>query len=686
IVGTASIRALNVKHSIVRVEQLYKKALVNRPDWTQLQDDYVLYFPDENNVERVVSDYLADPNVVSASPDTVVHAFATPDDPKYSSQYGLTNISAPQAWDRTTGSSSVVIAVLDTGINADHEDFAGRIDPRGEDFVNDDLDPTDDFGHGTSVSGVIGATTNNSIGVAGVDWQAKILPLKVLNSIGEGDMSDILAGLAYANSLSVEVVNMSFGQYNPYSSLATRCQEAYDNGVVLVAAAGNGNTSNPSYPAYYSTVMSVAAVDNNDIRSYWGGIDSQTGLPQASNYGDWVDVCAPGTLIWSTHMNGGYSGSNNGTSLAAPFVAGLAGLLISVNPSLSNQDVIDKIKSLADDVDSEQEAAYQGKLGSGRINAYRTISGLLTEVTSPGSGDYLAGQVDIYGTAAGWDFSRYVLEAYKEGTRVATIEDSAVAIENGKLGSWQSLGNNGGHTLRLRSFSTGLLSDEIEVTVFIDNSTPEADITSPAGGAAAAGEVAIAGTATDQNYFDRYVLEYGPGTSPSTYEKIINRPGREDYYLAVDSGALGVWETAGLTGIYTIRLTTYDKVGTFQIKTIQVDLQNTSPPTKAANAQDSLTTSFALPNPFDRSTASQITFNYSLQGNFNTKIYLFDLSGNLIWQDSYLAGVNGGKSGNNNPSWNGRDLYGSSVSNGAYVYQVVADRKVITKGKIIVLN
>lgn len=150
-----SVRALNAKHGILKIEQLFKKALEIRPDWTHLENDYVLYFPEDKNVLKVVEDYQKDPYVVSASPSTILRAFATvPNDPLFGDQYGLTNIKATQAWDKTTGESSVVIAVLDTGIKSDHEDFAGRIDPRGGwDFVHEDANPIDDYGHGTAVSG-----------------------------------------------------------------------------------------------------------------------------------------------------------------------------------------------------------------------------------------------------------------------------------------------------------------------------------------------------------------------------------------------------------------------------------------------------------------------------------------------------------------------------------------------------
>jgi thermitase len=695
-VKAVSVQALNAKHGVFRIRQLYKDALENRPDWTQLQDQYVLYFPREKDVRNVAKEYRKDPNIVSATPSSVFRAFdTTPNDTYFGSQYGLTNIQAPQAWDRTTGSSSVVIAVLDTGIDSDHEDFAGRIDARGKDYVNGDDDPEDDYGHGTDVSGVIGAATNNGKGVAGVDWQAKILPVKVLNNVGSGSLSDILDGIAYANSLSVEVINMSFGQYNDGANkyveenpgewppgagngLKDFCQQAYDNNVVLVAAAGNGDVDWNTYPAYYPTVMAIAAVDQNDLRSVWSGIDPETFRQQKSNYASWIHVSAPGTSIWSTERGGGYGGNNNGTSLASPFVAGLAGLIKAASPSLTNQQVMDKIADTADDIDS-LNPGYEGKLGSGRINAFLALAGALANISSPESGAYVKGSVDISGAASGWDFLSYVLEALKGGSLVTTIESSSTSVESfGLLGTWDTSGSDGLHTIRLRVFTTGANTQEAQVNVIVDNVTPEADITSPLDGQTVEGSIQILGTARDQ-YLDTYLLEYGAGGTPASYEMI------RQSYVSVDGGVLGTWETSGLEGIYTVRLTVADNIGTTSTHSIQLNIRSTAP-TKEASPQVGLPLTYALPNPFNRSDSSETTFNYSLLGNFDTRIYLFDLGGNLIWQRSYTAGANGGKSGENSVAWDGRDLFGQNVANGVYIYQVVADHKIIAKGKLVVLN
>jgi thermitase len=683
-IKASSIKALNSKIGVVKVEQLYRKALENRPDWEHLADDYLIYFPETGSVKRAVDEYQIDPNVISARENTIVRAYDTiPNDPEFTNQYGLTNIKCPQAWDRTTGSSGVIVAVLDTGITASHVDFAGKIDSRGYDFVNEDSDPADDYGHGTSVSGVIGAATNNGIGIAGVDWAAKILPVKVLDQNGNGSMSDILQGIVYANSLSVEVMNMSFGQYLPDSGLQQRCLEAYQNDVVLIAAAGNGGVEewngNPSYPAGYSYVLSIAAVDQNDVRSVWGGIDPTTGNIQSSNYGDWIDLSAPGTGIMSTNMSGGYTLGNNGTSLAAPFVAGAASLIRAASPGLTNQQVMDRLTNTTDDIDSLQDPQYRGKLGSGRLNAADAVAGVSADIDSPSSGEYVKGSVGINGSADGWNFSSYEVIALKGSTVEAIISTSTLTVDAGLLGTWDTAGLDGEYTIRLKVYSTGAQSDEADVIVTADNTTPEAEISYPVSGASIASEVTILGTAKDQ-YFDRYILEYGEGSSPTIFQTI------KESYNPVDAAALATWETLALTGDYTLRLTVYDLVGTTSTETILVTLNNTGVPDERVLSQDNLPITYALPNPFNRSTTSSVTFNYLLASNFNTKIYLFDLNGSLIWQASYLAGANGGKSGDNNPAWSGVDVLGRRVLNGIYFYQIIADGKVLARGKVIVLN
>lgn len=710
-VRPASLRALNKKHQVVSLKKLFVKALAMRPDWTDLEDYYVVSYAGTGEAGQTAREYSRDPSVERAGTNPYVRAFdTTPIDPYFlgGQQWALTKISAPAGWDRTTGTNETIVAVLDTGVNPDHEDLVGKLDLTEEasqvtyNYISPGQPPTDDYGHGTLVSGIIGAVTNNGKGIAGTDWNVRILPIKVLNSNGGGsiaDVSDALANLAAfrtSTGRNIVAINMSLGQYNDSSnhyieenpaSLKENCQRAYDSGIVPVAAAGNGGVDWNTYPAYYPSVLAVAATDDDDKRSVWGGIDQETGQVQASNYGRagvsgvadnlWVDVAAPGTDIYSTNMSGTYTGGENGTSFASPFVAGLVSLLKAANPSMTPAQLFSQIETYADNIDA-LNPGYEGKLGSGRINVSRALQGLTAVISSPATQEYVRGTKAVTGTASGQNFSSYEVDLLLGSSVEAVIAVSSTAVSNGQLASWDTTASSyGPHNLRLHVAATNGSSAEAVVSVTVDNISPTVEISAPAAGAAIAGAVTISGLATD-DYLDRYILEYAAGAAPTSWQTLATA-------YASTVGVLGTWETAGLSGVYGLRLTAYDRAGNTSSETISVNILSQTP-TKSVQPVDSLPLTFVVPNPFVRSSTSETVFSYSLAGNFNAAIYLFDLNGSLVWQKTYLAGDNGGKAGPNSPGWDGRDLYGSNVANGVYLYQITADKRVIARGKIIVLN
>jgi subtilisin family serine protease len=674
-VKTSSLRALNQKHGVYKVEQLFKKILEIRPDMKELENEYILTFSPTIDAETAAQDFRKDPNVKEASTNKTFRAFTvTPNDPYFSQQYALTNMKLPQAWDRTTGTSDVVVAVLDTGVNYLHEDLQAKVDvSNGYDFVNDDPDPMDDHPsvHGTCVSGLIAAASNNAKGIAGVNWYAKILPIKVLDAGGEGTMADILNGIEWARAKHANVINMSFGQYSSDVSLQEHCQNAYNDGIVLVAAAGNGGVNWPTYPAYLSTVLAVAAVDSSDKRSVWIGIDLLTLQTQASNYGDWVDVAAPGTAVTSTYKGADSYSNNNGTSFSSPLVAGLAALIKSAYPAFTNRQIMDRITSEADNIDA-LNPGFEKKLGGGRANAYLAVASVIGKITSPATGSYLKGTVEVSGSAAGWDFTCYTLEAIDaSGSLAATIETLTASVEGGILGKWNSSGFNGRYTLRLKVFTNSSETMSAETVVYIDNTTPEAQVTSFSSGATLEGSVLIKGTAS-AFYLDKYVLDYQSINNPAITGVI------KTGYLSTSAGTLGTWETAGLEGPYRVRLITYSRVGISQVVTYEVNVLPSSPEKKAVSF-----TALAAPNP----ATGEVSFRYSLTGNFNTKIYIYDIVGNLVWQKSYLAGENGAKSGENAPVWDRQSiLSNTNAINGVYLFMIVSDQKSVAKGKLIVIN
>jgi thermitase len=296
----------------------------------------------------------------------------TPNDPDYNSPnlvYAPQKIEAPLAWDHTLGSSSVVIAIVDSGVNAAHEDLAGRV-LAGKDYVNGDNDAADDNGHGTHVAGIAAATTDNGTGIAGIA-QASILPVKVLNQNNVGTWANVASGIIWATDKGADIINLSLGGSANSETLRSAIQYASDHGVILVAAAGNKASDVPFYPAAYSETLGVAATTYSDNR--WS----------LSNFGTYIDLAAPGVAIWSTNWTAANPNdytSRSGTSMAAPHVSGVAALMLSVNPGLSQQEVYDILRQSADDLgDPGWDVIY----GYGRLNAGNAVVAALSPSSTP---------------------------------------------------------------------------------------------------------------------------------------------------------------------------------------------------------------------------------------------------------------------------------------------------------------
>jgi len=290
-------------------------------------------------------------------------------DPLFLTQYGLNNtgqtggvadadIDAPEAWGIGTGSTGTMIAVIDTGVYYTHDDLNdGRVRTDIDwDYVNNDNDALDDNGHGTHVAGIIAAETNNGFGTAGVMWQARILPLKVCNSRGSCNSDHIAQAIKYAANQGARVINMSLGG-SCSSVIADAMNYAhFDKGAVVVAAAGN-NGSGVNFPAKHDLAIAVGATDKSDkIASF-------------SSRGDGLDVMAPGVSIMSTVPKNGHD-TLSGTSMASPYVAGVAGLLLAQRPNLTNEQVRDILRGSADDLGTVgKDSTY----GYGRANAFKAL-------------------------------------------------------------------------------------------------------------------------------------------------------------------------------------------------------------------------------------------------------------------------------------------------------------------------
>lgn len=326
-------------------------------------------------VEQAVSRLKASGQVSYAEPNYVRHAFSTPNDPGFPSQWGPVKVSAPAAWDIYNPQARTVIAIIDTGVTLDHPDLVNKINRDasgnviGYNFVANNANPADDNGHGTHCAGIAAAQVNNGVGVAGIaGWNGvagqtdttstKIMPLKVLNANGDGKDTDVASAIVWAADHGARVISMSLG--GPYFSqtLADAVTYAVNHNVVVVAAAGNSNSSAYSYPGACPGVLSVASTDTNDVLSYF------------SNYGSWVTVAAPGEYIYSTWFdtNEPYK-LLSGTSMATPLVAGEAALLASQNPTLSASQLFALIQNNTDAV-----APSGGKtIAGGRVNVYKAL-------------------------------------------------------------------------------------------------------------------------------------------------------------------------------------------------------------------------------------------------------------------------------------------------------------------------
>ncbi|MEX0801439.1 MAG: S8 family serine peptidase [Dehalococcoidia bacterium] len=314
--------------------------------------------PPDVSVEEAVSEFRAQPWVEYAEPNYYVRATITPNDPNYGSQSWYYNlIKAPQAWDIQTGSSAVTVAVLDTGIDTNHTDLDGKIVP-GTAFISfptdsgdadgfaDCPDPhpassyEDDYGHGSMVSGIVGAETNNALRVSGTSWGAKIMPVKVLDCNGAGTTGDVAAGITFAAQNGADIINMSLEGTvitSPPcgSTLNNAINTAVDTyGVTIVAAAGNSNAGQVACPAYHPKVIAVGASGGQSSPNARGGCPSSC----FSNWGPQIDVAAPGVGICSTNNSGSW-GCGSGTSFASPQVAGGAALILSQNPTFTPQQV-----------------------------------------------------------------------------------------------------------------------------------------------------------------------------------------------------------------------------------------------------------------------------------------------------------------------------------------------------------
>jgi len=655
--------------SINKVERIIKTNTIE--DTYGLNRLFILYFEEEANVEELIQNYESDLNIEYIEPNYIYQTSFIPNDPRFYNQWvSFRDTQAELGWDIERGDNEIIISVLDTGVDYNHEDLEANIwvnpgedlnnnsiidssdfngvdddyngfidDIRGYDFVNtsyfgcssgedcedEDNEPIDFHGHGTHCAGIASATTNNSIGVSSVCHNCRIMPIRAgwSDVWGRGNffLIDVLQGIEYAYSNGASVLSMSYG--SPYYSQSEKdtLDEAYTRGLVLIAAAGNNGINALHYPAGYENVISVSATTQYDSRADF------------SNYGSWVDVGAPGEIILSTIPNNGYEWCG-GTSMAAPFVSGLAGLILSKNSNLTNNQVRNIIRTAVDDFNYVEDY-----FGTGRVNIFKALeidsvpiahfNSFIDDVIFSGEGI-----IPIMGTADGEDFLNYVL-LYGQGFYPSTwevLEDSNFVVDDGLLAELDtSLLPDGFYSLKLivadsrggESIDRAIFNiDNIEI---IDPLNPEIF---------RMGDVINFNVRLSAN-ISNYSLEWGRGEEPAEW----HNSGIQTYPITFpsDNLLLGSWDTSILdeeANYFTIRLKFYfDGIYGDQSESLKIYLDPTLKegwPVKILNQDLSLGTGLPY-NPLSPPTY------YDVNNDGNQEILFGTLWGDRVYMYNYFG-------------------------------------------------
>jgi hypothetical protein len=455
---------------------------------------------------------LKDPTVEYVEPSHLYKIDSVPNDSLVSQQWALQKIKAFDAWKITQGSDSIIIGLIDTGVDYLHPDLKNKIyfnygevgtdnygknketngiDDDGNGFIDDymgwdftdrtgfpfdsttgdytgwDNNPMDENGHGTYIAGIIAAETNNKIGIAGTAPKVRILNIRAFDPSGYGEEDDVSAAILYAVKMGAKVINMSFGDSQFSYVLKDVIKYAYDKGVVLVASSGNDGSNEPHYPSGYSEVICVGNSTQND------------NVASSSNFGSTLDLVAPGTDILTTAMGGGYS-TVSGTSASAPFVSAAAGLVLSIG-SFSNEEVKQILKSTADNIGNVTWNIYSG---AGRLNIFRALNVLAPSVIKFNSPlqDYATSSdtLSVNATVLSAYFENYCLY-YGVGlnplTWIPLIENGQYQFSDKNIFNLNTSSlKDTVYCLRLVVNKTTGLSSEERVNFYIQRSPPQTNV------------------------------------------------------------------------------------------------------------------------------------------------------------------------------------------------------------------
>jgi len=412
------------------------------------------------NRDRVLAALQNNPNIQFAEVNGIAQLNLSTNDPEVVNgrQWHLGKIQAPEAWNVTSGGASTIIAVLDTGVSPNHPDLAGNL-LQGYNFHAGNSNWADDHGHGTQVAGVAAAKGNNGIGIAGVAWNTAILPVKISDASANTTYAIIAKAVNYAADRGARLINISFGGTSSSSTLQSAVNYAWSRNAVIVAAAGNYGNSTPIYPAACQNVIAVAALDSKDVPASF------------SNFGSYVDVTGPGSMIYTAKMDGTY-GYVSGTSFSSPLVAGVAALVAAAKPALTNQSIVDILRTQADDLGASGYDVYNG---FGRVNACKAVNaagGLVSSdavapnasITSPGWGSMLSGEVFVDASASD-DTGVAKVEVYIDGRLQGASNQIPARF------AWDTTASvNGTHTLKAFAYdAAGNVGGSVDVSVTVQN-------------------------------------------------------------------------------------------------------------------------------------------------------------------------------------------------------------------------
>ena len=495
ITDKSSLNQLNDRFGVKEIENIFNKSgkdaanlitgMVAQKSGSKSRT-YKIKIEDDDDSFEALREYSKDPNVEYAEPNYLYYVDAEANDPSYDVKWGLTNIKANSSWDITTGNQDIVIAIIDTGVDYDHEDLEANMQgnctggcPNStgydvveinttayqdagfelipeEDYTVNDNDPDDYNGHGSHCAGIAAAVSNNSIGTTGTCWNCRIMPVRAGFSIrydggtyGLLENDDISEAIIYAADSGADIISMSFG--GSYSStIEDAIEYASNKSIILIAAAGNDGVNNTSYPAGYDKVLSVAAHRSNDRPASF------------TNYGSWVDVSAPGNSIYSTVSNNGY-GYKSGTSMAAPMVAGAAGILLSYNSSLNQTEITELFQKTGENITDYKQTG----LNITKIDLFDALLDIYTgpsiSITRPET-DNIASEDYMFIEASSTD----------EVSNVALVlENTTVQMGGSSTYFFYNLTGSGFYTFHATARdSYGLQIQSGSRTVFLNNSAP----------------------------------------------------------------------------------------------------------------------------------------------------------------------------------------------------------------------